>query len=235
MAIVGVLAGLLLPALASARNRARQVACANNLKHIGTALHMYANDYDDYLISVQFTTPDWTYHYYWFGRWRIADRTIRRQDGSLHPYLRNAEDIEICPNFANYVPRAKTAVTSYGYNYFFLSPYVVTDPATWAGSFVPVRLTDVQQPGRTICFADAARDFNGVLEENWFLDPVEFPWGHNDYYSAHFRHNGFANVLFVDGHVKAMGPGEGPNENKLGHLGTDNSLYDLEAEMWVGK
>jgi len=38
-------------------------------------------------------------------------------------------------------------------------------------------------------------------------------------------------VLFCDGHVEAMQPGLGPNENDLGHLDTDSSLYDLEADM----
>lgn len=47
VAIIAILAGMLLPALARARERARHATCINNLKQIGTALHMYANDYDN--------------------------------------------------------------------------------------------------------------------------------------------------------------------------------------------
>jgi len=47
--IISLLAGLLLPALEKALGSARQVACVNNLKQLGTALHMYAGDYGDYL------------------------------------------------------------------------------------------------------------------------------------------------------------------------------------------
>ena len=48
VAIIAILAAMLLPALSKARERARMSLCMNNLKQLGLACHMYAEDYDDY-------------------------------------------------------------------------------------------------------------------------------------------------------------------------------------------
>jgi len=46
ISIIAILMAVLMPALSRARNQARRVTCANNLKQIGTSLHMYGGDYD---------------------------------------------------------------------------------------------------------------------------------------------------------------------------------------------
>lgn len=52
VAILGVLAALLFPALSSAHEKARESACSSNLRQIGQALAMYASDHDDHLPPV---------------------------------------------------------------------------------------------------------------------------------------------------------------------------------------
>ena len=53
VAIIAILAGLLLPALNSARKKAQSITCFNNLKQSGLGLTLYANTFDDYLPSPQ--------------------------------------------------------------------------------------------------------------------------------------------------------------------------------------
>jgi prepilin-type N-terminal cleavage/methylation domain-containing protein len=49
IAVIAILAALLFPVFASARDKARQAVCLSNLKQIGQALHLYAQDYDERL------------------------------------------------------------------------------------------------------------------------------------------------------------------------------------------
>ena len=52
IAIIAILAGMLLPALNSARNKAREALCMGNMKQIGTAIANYVGDSDDMLPAV---------------------------------------------------------------------------------------------------------------------------------------------------------------------------------------
>src|SRR5713226_4556380 len=57
IAIISMLAALLLPALGSAREKAKSITCIANLKQIGLAITMYTTDHDGYLPPAEYHPP----------------------------------------------------------------------------------------------------------------------------------------------------------------------------------
>src|SRR5947208_8279690 len=86
IAIIAILAAILFPVFAQARERARMSACVSNMRQIGTGLMMYVQDYDE------------TYPYLLFHG---GDSTLKAQTycwrNAIQPYLKNV-DVYGCPS-----------------------------------------------------------------------------------------------------------------------------------------
>jgi len=221
IAIVAILAAILFPVFARAREKARQTSCLSNVKQISLGIMMYVGDYDEMWPVAYYYGPGWSPEYAWdfcvdynAGTWTL---------GLIGPYMKNAQ-INQCPSVKNLQTWGRP-VTGYAYNTSYLG-HGPLEPQP-----VPASLGDVQAPSETVLLADSAfwSTFAPVgLGGNNYLrspnDPSNFV-GPN----VHFRHNGAANVGYCDGHAKAATKkaNVSANDSSLGDLSQDDSAYDL--------
>ncbi len=98
IAILAILAAILFPVFAKAREKARQINCVSNLKQIGTAVQMYATDYDERLN-------------YYQQPWGVAWYDV------LDPYTKNTQ-LRVCPSKSDWNPSHATHKD--GASFFFL-------------------------------------------------------------------------------------------------------------------
>jgi len=196
IAIIAILAAILFPVFARAREKARQASCLSNLKQLGLASAMYSSDYDECVVP--------SYTYYPDASHRIADVMLL-----LDPYTKNAQ-VWQCPsgNFATYsgppyCPVGTRLTLSYGiacYDRFALGTgcYYVSDANGSSRRPGAVQEGDVAEPTEEVLLMDAPRSRIASVH----LNPLTYP----TYASGFGRHNGQANVLFGDGHVKSQQP-----------------------------
>ena len=94
IAIIAILAAILFPVFAQARDKARMTACLSNAKQLGTGLMMYVQDYDE----TYFWQSGWNQVDEWGpGRWGNSFRSYTRWPNAHMPYLKN-EGIFKCPS-----------------------------------------------------------------------------------------------------------------------------------------
>jgi prepilin-type N-terminal cleavage/methylation domain-containing protein/prepilin-type processing-associated H-X9-DG protein len=105
IAIIGILASLLLPALAGARVSAMRAKCANNQRQIGIAFHMFANDHEGWLPQTTHGTA---------GTNGLAISWI----STISDYIGNVDRVRICPADPLGSERLATNSTSYVPNEF---------------------------------------------------------------------------------------------------------------------
>lgn len=225
VSVVGVLVGLLLPAVQATRESARGTTCASNLRQLGLALHNYSAANGDKFVCQKIDsqqryentvagswTPGGTAQF-WFGEvdYTVSPPRCDFEKGPLRPFFESNGATLQCPNFPSsevgQLQYGSGITTAFGYNtqlgpgstYEYDENYSVVRHAR-AQSF---RLKDVSETSRTVAFADTAM-------VHWSLPyDLREQLGGFDLPStvdpvAHFRHGGrTANVVFVDGHVES--------------------------------
>jgi prepilin-type N-terminal cleavage/methylation domain-containing protein/prepilin-type processing-associated H-X9-DG protein len=226
IAIIAILAAILFPVFAKAREKARQSACASNLKQLATAWQMYAQDYDETACpATYYVGGSWTDEYAW--DFHVIDGVAG--DGLLAPYTKSGQ-INRCPSFnVSSDATSNRPYSGYAYNISFIGG----DPYNSGTSYpaTPAPLAKIQNPSETALFADSAFwSTYGGTSKFWSNNYLRAPNDPSAYVGSdvHFRHNGTANVAYADGHVKAVSARYRYNSvHDLGTLSDNDDAYDL--------
>lgn len=201
IAIIAILAGMLLPALNSARDKGRSASCMSNLKQLSMGIQTYTVDNNDFTMPGSYDGKR-----YWFG---VKDDPDGYTSGFIYPYIQSkmGKGVFECPNMPRgmYVPLNNTFSTTYGYN-----AYLLSGMSGWSSGLPWFRITQIKKPSGHFAFADSAMvDYvdPSLVKNNPFLEGSKTWWGawggwvDNDYPTSHFRHNHATQGVFIDGHA----------------------------------
>ena len=205
IAIIAILAAILFPVFAQAREKARATACLSNEKQIGTALMMYVQDYDG-------TWPAGTYN---TGNTYLTGRGWAQ---AAYPYIKSAPLFK-CPSDATTVPTGapNNVVISYAMNANLatITDSALTKPAMTVAAvevsgndgFVSAPTPqDGRAPAASGPVVGTGGSAGGLDRGNYRTGPIGFPERNFTDQSAprlgEARHSEGSNFLCADGHVK---------------------------------
>ena len=209
VAIMGLLAGILIPVIASARNKGHQAACQNNLRQISLALELYRADFQD-----QFPGPgskstygpqpeDWIWWQYGRG---VTNSAIALYIEGIDPRIvtcpmdREARTMQGEGILPGDPYRYSYALTSYdmrnGEN-----PGMATI-ITQNREVHPFRMSKILRPEAKLMLVEEARET--IDDPRWVPE-------HSITNKVTERHGRRGNVVFADGHIETVTPGFGFN------------------------
>lgn len=224
IAIIAILAAMLLPALAKAKEKGKAISCVNNLKQMGVSFQMVIDDGVPFLGPGYFPGyAGWDEegnHYIWetvvakeIGYKVTTSPTMARTDN----FLTNNAGIFICPSVPTASRGTSLYTNSYAYNFERLGGFIGNPDKTMTADPTQIEKKQMQivNPSTTLVVCDSMG--SGLSDS--LVSPL---WT-----SAlpGTRHNGSANVLFADWHVERP-----PQWNQLllwpGYFGNPNSSWD---------
>ena len=202
IAIISILAAILFPVFAQAREKARQTSCLNNIKQIAIAINIYKDDYDE------------VYPMAYINKIYLGG-TLTQYNNILASYIKN-QHVFFCPSsFRKYNEQGADGCKSYNYStnralmqYHYeqekgegVYSGIVTSPSEtyliWDGSYFSVAAKDIVLCGTANAYLPGSGNSNNIP-----FDDSEYPDGKNDYMSG--RHNLGVNMGFADCHVKYL-------------------------------
>ena len=198
IAIIAILAAMLLPALSKARDKARSIACTNNLKQLGTSEHLYCTHYEDKLGMVISSSTRW------------FEMMLKNNYLSVHTTPSNTACELLCPGFAPF----KWTTITYVYGHLTYKATAPTDivinvpnnvrPSDRNDSYL--MYCNLKAPSGAMIGGDS---YNSLTQQQYmYYVPTRTALGTNNDGCSAFsvvNHGGASgNFLFGDAHASAI-------------------------------
>jgi len=184
IAIIAILAAILFPVFAKAREKARQTSCLSNIKEIGLAFLMYAQDYDEKMpAGIGYWTP--------YVTPPSADRGDSPWYRNVYPYIKNGQ-VFVCPS---YKPGFTSAINDW--------PQFPEVPYMGYGANMRLNryaMAEIEEPANLYMLSDDNNSYVYLYPSITALS-TSYDWD-SQLPSSTARHNDGNNFCFADGHAK---------------------------------
>jgi len=211
IAIIAILAGMLLPALQSARERARSANCSSNLKQLGQGLQFYCGEYGGWLptspegrAATNASTGGGIYYEFGFSFWDGKDAALWWHC-QLRPYA-PTKKLFMCPSAPNtnanetgaYSGDYPMDASNYTYNGLLAASPLNPDEPNRVG----VKMTQVRRPGST----RAISEMTNIVGRRIYVRPSKRLSYKAGFTMINNRHRGkkSGNVTMIDGSVSMV-------------------------------
>jgi prepilin-type processing-associated H-X9-DG protein len=208
LVVIGVmiiLAAALLPALAGSRKRARQISCTNNLRQLALGNSSYHEDYGCFAPAASENSfGGFSYSAIegsakrWYGELDSATGEYDRLKSPLYEFLGKDTDVIDCPGFLSDSKKQESG--GIGYSLFIGTKNRPGDGSAenWLEGCA---LKRVAKSSEIIMFSDSAMVNGDEAVSSWYVSPPTYKNKLNTVATMHFRHQGKANIAWLDGHV----------------------------------
>jgi prepilin-type N-terminal cleavage/methylation domain-containing protein/prepilin-type processing-associated H-X9-DG protein len=199
IAIIAILAAMLLPALNMARDKAKQIACANQLKSLGTASVFYADNYADYYPPLAPGKDSAGLDIYWPNLYLNSLGLGPATYAGYQNYMLKSRSsrIFICPSqkFDYDTYGTSSRYGSYGLNNYLMYRY----STRWGTGSTPIKRSTIKKPTAVPLVVDTFNAPNGVNYGNYIAT-----WNRINARHPGAKQLGTANYSWCDGHVSQV-------------------------------